>query len=107
MRIILDECLPRALVADLIQEHRTVVTVPKAGLAGVKNGELLKAIDKSYDIFITVDKNLSHQQNVKVLSIAIIVLDVLNNQYETIQALLPLLINTITHMTPGSVTIIP
>jgi hypothetical protein len=44
-----------------------VMTVAEAGWAGSKNGELLRRAAGNVDVFITVDKNLVHQQNVKGL----------------------------------------
>ncbi len=41
MRILLDECLPRRLKAQF--PSHVVLTVPEAGGAGKKNGELLRA----------------------------------------------------------------
>lgn len=39
MRVLIDECLPRALKREVIAEF--VQTVPEAGWASKKNGELL------------------------------------------------------------------
>jgi hypothetical protein len=40
MRVLLDECVPRALRKELLGHN--VKTVAEAGWAGVKNGELLQ-----------------------------------------------------------------
>ena len=56
------------------------------GRAGVKNGELLKLVAAEFDIFITSDKNLRHQQNLTEIDIAIILLP--SNQVPVIKALL-------------------
>jgi len=65
MRVLLDECLPHGLKKHLVPFD--VVTVAEAGWAGSKNGELLRQAAGNVDVFITVDKNLVHQQNVKGL----------------------------------------
>jgi predicted nuclease of predicted toxin-antitoxin system len=57
MRVLLDECLPRGLKKHL-REHE-VKTVPEAGWAGKKNGELLRLARGSVDVFVTIDSNLS------------------------------------------------
>ena len=57
------------------------------GGAGVKNGELLKLVAAEFDIFITSDKNLRHQQNLTEIDIAIILLP--SNQVPVVKALLP------------------
>ena len=61
MKILLDECIDRRLAKD-IQGHE-VLTVPQAGWAGIKNGELLRLAQAQFDVFVTVDQNLSFQQN--------------------------------------------
>ena len=33
------------------------------GWAGIKNGRLLAAAEKEFDVFVTVDRNLSFQQH--------------------------------------------
>jgi hypothetical protein len=39
-------------------------TVPEAGLAGRKNGELLAfAEERSFDVLVSLDKGLQYQQN--------------------------------------------
>ena len=50
-------------------------TVREMGWAGVKNGELLKrmAADK-FEVLVTVDQNLSFQQNLATMNIAVLVL---------------------------------
>jgi len=34
------------------------------GWAGIKNGELLRLASASFDVFLTVDRNIEHQQDV-------------------------------------------
>jgi predicted nuclease of predicted toxin-antitoxin system len=85
MRIILDECLPRRLVRDLHPHSAT--TVPREGWAGIKNGALLKLIIPAFDIFITLDSNLVHQQNLQGIDLCVITLHAVNSRYETLQPL--------------------
>ncbi len=87
MRIILDECLPRRLVRDLHPHAAT--TVPREGWAGIKNGVLLKLIIPAFDIFITLDSNLVHQQNLEGVDLCVITLHSVNSRYETLQPLVP------------------
>ena len=70
MRIILDENIPLPL-GDWLVSH-DVTSVRKAGWSGVSNGELLEKIDRGFDLFITADKNLRYQQNLKSRTIAIL-----------------------------------
>ncbi len=71
MRILIDENLPIAFLTELLIEHE-VSSVKDLGLAGIKNGELLKVIEGQFDVFLTADKNLRYQQNLKGRSFAIL-----------------------------------
>ena len=71
MRVLLDECVPRALRND-IPGHE-VKTVAEVGWAGFKNGDLLRLAAAEFDVLITVDRNLEYQQIFEGLSLAVIV----------------------------------
>ena len=85
MKILLDECTPHAVEKGL--PTRDIRTVHEMGWAGVKNGELLKRAEAEFDIFITTDKNLRHQQNLSGRKLAFIVLP--SNQVLVVAALIP------------------
>jgi hypothetical protein len=101
MRIILDECLPRRLLRDL-PDH-VVTTVPRQGWSGVTNGALLKRVEPEFDVFITMDSNIVHQQNLDGLQICLIILHGPNSRYETLQPLLPQISEAVKQAAPGSV----
>ena len=101
MRIILDECLPRRLLRDL-PDH-SVTTVPRQGWAGVTNGALLKRIGPDFDVFITMDSNIVHQQNTDNLRVCLIVLHGPNSNYETLQPLVPDMLVAIAQAKPSSI----
>ena len=69
MKVLLDECVTRKLRHDF-QGHE-VHSIEYAGMKGLKNGELLRAASGQYDVLITTDQNLRHQQNLKSFNIAI------------------------------------
>ena len=87
MRLLLDECVPRRLKRDF--ERFDISTVRDAGFLGLKNGNLIKAAQGNFDVLITVDKNIRHQQNRKELTIAIIILSAITNRYESLSPLVP------------------
>jgi hypothetical protein len=84
MRVLLDECVPRGLRADL-PEHE-VTTVAEAGWAGVKNGELLQLAAGRFDVFLTVDRNLEYQQTFTHLTIAVVVVHAASNDIAVLRA---------------------
>ncbi len=86
-RILLDECLPRDLKKSL-EEHEAK-TVPEVGWASKENGELLSLAAADFDVFLTVDRNLTFQQNLADLKIAVIVLVARGNRLIDLQPLVP------------------
>ncbi|MEK6476573.1 hypothetical protein WJR50_03525 [Catalinimonas sp. 4WD22] len=59
------------------------------GWSGLKNGNLLtKAVYNHFDILLTIDKNMVHQQNIKQFPITVVVFDVSRNKIEAYQPLL-------------------
>jgi hypothetical protein len=64
MRLLLDENLDWRLQRDL-PAHQ-VDSVPLIGWAGIENGELLKkAVEAGFQVLITMDSNMVHQQNLR------------------------------------------
>lgn len=78
MRVLLDECIDRRLATSILDHD--VKTVPEMGWATIKNGELLALAQQQFDVFVTVDRNLSFQQNLPQYSVAVIVLRAPSNR---------------------------
>ncbi len=72
MRILIDECLPKKLKLGLPDHF--VQTVPEAGWASKQNGESLRLAEQEFDVLLTNDRNMEHQQNLKQFDLAFIVL---------------------------------
>lgn len=72
MKVLLDECVPRKLKREI--GNHEVVTVTEQGWSGFQNGELLGLAATEFDIFLTVDQNLSFQQNLENFGIGIILM---------------------------------
>ncbi|HEU4711280.1 MAG TPA: DUF5615 family PIN-like protein [Pyrinomonadaceae bacterium] len=73
MNILIDECLDWRLCRALINHQCS--SVHQSGWTGVTNGELLEKAQERFDVFLTGDRNLTFQQNVPQLRIAVIVLE--------------------------------
>jgi predicted nuclease of predicted toxin-antitoxin system len=87
MRILLDECLPKKLKLEL--PGHFVQTVPEAGWTGKQNGELLRLAEKDFDVLLTNDQNMEHQQHLKQFDLAYIVLAATTNDINDLQPLMP------------------
>lgn len=107
MRILLDECLPARLCRAL--PGHEVQTVPRAGWAGIKNGELLRRIAASggFDIFLTMDKSLPHQQPLKNLPFAVVILRAASNSYADTSPLMAEVLCRLSEFQPGQVYVVP
>lgn len=102
MRIFLDECVDRRLALQLGQFE--VRTAAEMGWSGIANGELLKLAEASFDVFVTVDRNLSFQQHLPKFAIAVVLLVPRSNRLMDLMKLVPDLIRTIPEARPGEVT---
>jgi hypothetical protein len=72
VRVILDQGTPAPLRRAL-QGH-SVATAHEQGWATLTNGELLAAAEGAFDVFVTTDQNLRHQQNLTGRRLAILIL---------------------------------
>ncbi len=104
MKVLLDECLPKQLKYEL--ENYDIKTVPEMDWSGKTNGELLRLAEEKFDIFVTVDQNLKYQQNLKHAKIAIVLIVIPNNQYETFRHILPKLRQALRSAKPNSLVIV-
>ena len=88
MKLLLDENLPKRLKQDFVRYD--VFTVADMGWTGTTNGALLqRMLLHGFDVFITFDKNLKHQQNFKKYTVFVIVLSAPNNTYSILKKLIP------------------
>lgn len=101
MRILLDECLPKRLKDDLARHD--VRTVPEMGWASKQNGALLALAATQFDVFLTVDRNLSFQQHVEKFDIAVVVLVAKGNKRSQLQPLIPDVEAILVGIAPGQV----
>ena len=106
MRFLLDENLDWRLRRDLAAHH--VDSVPLIGWAGIENGELLrKAVEAGFDVLITMDSNMVHQQNLAKYSIAVVALRAPSNRLADTRPLMPALLALLPHIKSGTVTFLP
>ena len=82
MRVLLDHNLDRRL-KNFLTDH-DVSTTFEAGWSGLTNGELLSAAEADgYEILLTADANISHQQTMIGRTISVVVLRAPNNRRQT------------------------
>jgi Domain of unknown function (DUF5615) len=104
VRLLLDECIDRRLAKEFIGYE--VKTVPQMGWAGIKNGQLLALAEVEFDVFITVDRNLSFQQNLPQFGIAVVVLHAFSNRLADLKPLAPKILEVLANATKGTATVV-
>ena len=75
--------MDRRLKQDFFAAGHEVVTVAEAGWAGKKNGELLRLAEERFDVLLSTDKGIPHQQNVSRLDLAVVLLRAKSNATKT------------------------
>ncbi len=99
MKVLIDESLPRYL-KQVLAEHEPFTTQER-GWAGIRNNELLMRAESNFDVLLTADKNLRYQQNLKGLSLAIIVFP--SNRLSVVEALAEKLQDALSTIKSGEV----
>lgn len=88
MKILLDECVTKRLKPFL--PDFVVFTVSELRWNGIKNGRLLSlCVENGFDLLLTIDKNMMHQQNLDKFNITIVVLDSLTSNVEELKLFIP------------------
>ena len=88
MKILLEECVTKRLKKYL--EEFEVFTVRELGLGGIKNRKLMAyCVENSFDILLTIDKNITYQQNLDKYPITIVILNCLTSKVEELVTFLP------------------
>jgi len=97
--------MPRKLRRDL--PEFSIRTAQEQGWSSFKNGQLLALAVEEFDVFVTIDQRMRHQQNLKELSIGIVVIDTRDTRFETIRAHVEELREAIARVRPGEVILVP
>lgn len=105
MRVLIDECLPRQLWQWLVAAEPAwfVRTVQDAGWASMKNGMLLRAANEEFDVLLTADKNMHHQQNFAGLTISVLVFPA--NQVKIVRMGVPAIVQSIPRVGQGEMAL--
>jgi predicted nuclease of predicted toxin-antitoxin system len=99
MRILFDTGIPRALAKSL-NPHQ-VSTTQKQGWKDLRNGDLLRIAQESFDVLITTDSNVKYQQRIEQFDIALIVLRAVKISKDKLLPLVPDILATLPTIKPG------
>ena len=101
MRVLIDECLPKKLKLDLSDHFAK--PVPEAGWAGKQNGELLRLAENDFDVLLTNDQNMEHQQHLQQFDLAFIVLVAATNDIDYLRPLMGAVNEVLPTISPGEI----
>jgi hypothetical protein len=102
MRILLDECVDESLRHHFANYN--CQTCRFAGFGGLANGKLLAAAERAgFDVLITVDQNLPHQQNVAERVLSVIVLRGRTTNIDDLIPLIPDVLSVLETLVSGQV----
>jgi predicted nuclease of predicted toxin-antitoxin system len=101
MKLLRDECVPRKIKFLFAAEGIFCETVLDAGWSGKENGELLSLAEQLYEVLVTIDRNIRHQQNLAGRKISILIIRTVSNDYEDIRHHIPAAIEALKSVRPG------
>jgi hypothetical protein len=96
--VLLDHCLPRRL-RDFLQPH-SIFTTAECGWQRLRNGNLLQQASTQFDVFLTIDKRLKHEQNLATLPIVVIVVMANTNRLVDLLPFVPEILQAISTIQP-------
>jgi predicted nuclease of predicted toxin-antitoxin system len=100
VRVLLDECIDWRLSRDIVGHD--VKTLRQMGWTSTEDGTLLALAAQHFDVFVTVDRNLSFQQHLVSFSVAVVVLHARSNRLAELRRLLPELLQALEITPPGT-----
>ena len=105
MKVLFDHCVPKPLRRRL--PGHEIKTAYEMGWNTLKNGKLLDAAQVDFDVLLTVDQNIRHQQSMVGRSLALIVLVASDNKTATLLPLIAQLLTLLPTVESGRVYQIP
>lgn len=103
MRILFDQGVPVA-IRDALQNH-AVRTANQQGWGTLQNGDLLRVCeDAGFDVLLTTDTSLPHQQTLKHRRLAVVILA--GNRWILIKRVLPEIVAAVNSAQPGIYSVV-
>ena len=88
MRVLIDEQL-NWRIARVFSDVHEVCSVRGMGWTGMRNGDLLEAAEQGFDVLVTMDRNMEHQQHLPQYNLAVILLVSRSNRLEDTEKFVP------------------
>jgi predicted nuclease of predicted toxin-antitoxin system len=101
VRILIDECVHVGVKAAF--PGHAVKTVSEIGWHSAKDGPLLAYAQERFDVFVTIDRKLERQHNLKELKLGFVLARVPNNKIESYRPIFAQLQRAAEDVKPGEV----
>jgi hypothetical protein len=101
VRVLLDACVPKGLRGRL--SGHDVRTAPEMGWGDLDNGDLLAAMEGSFDALVTVDRRLPREQRIHGRPFGVVVLRARSNRLADLLPLVPELLAALERLSAGTV----
>ncbi len=103
MLVLFDHGTPRG-IARALQGH-TVKEAKAQGWDTLSNGELLKAAEEAgFEVLLTTDTNLPHQQNLENRKLGVVILS--KNRWSLVRPMMEQIAKAVNAARPGSCTVV-
>jgi predicted nuclease of predicted toxin-antitoxin system len=103
VKLLIDECVPRRVKFLFAEKDHECQTVREAGFSGKENGELLALAEGKFDVLVTIDKNIRHQQNLTGRKIAVLIIRSSSSDLDDIRPHVPQALITLRSIEPGQI----
>ena len=103
MRVLLDEMLDQRSKEFLPEE---TVSGRERGWGSKKNGDLLQSAEQEFDVLLTSDKGIPHQQNLSRYDLAVVILRAKSSRYEDLVKLMHEANEVFGTVRPGTATFV-
>ena len=103
MRILFDQGTP-VTIRDALQGH-SVRTANEEGWNTLANGDLLRVAEAAgFDVLLTTDTGVAHQQNLKGRKLAVVILS--RNRWKLIQPRMTEIVAAVNEAKPGTFLVV-
>lgn len=103
-RVLFDENMPRKLRRDLPEFF--IRTAQEQGWSAFQNGDLLRRAAQDFDVLVTIDQRMRHQQNVPLLNIGVVVIEIADTRLVHLRKLVPQIREAIMRVLSGEVAVV-
>jgi len=96
--------MPRKLRRDLPEFF--IRTAQEQGWSAFQNGDLLRRAAQDFDVLVTIDQRMRHQQNVPLLNIGVVVIEIADTRLVHLRKLVPQIREAIMRVLSGEVAVV-